>query len=303
MLLTRLILGTVFVVALVGLCWLDYHASRPGLYLLPLAVIVGLLGAGELLAMWRRRGDGAQPQPWAVYAGTLLTILAAGAPVWLPDHWQSAAAVGPAGCVAVGLATSFLLALISQMGRYEQPGPATTSLALTCLAVLYVGGLTSFLVLLRMLGVHSPADHARTGMLALASLIATVKLSDIGQYTAGRLFGAHKLAPKISPGKTWEGVLGGMLFALAGGGVTYWLAGTMAPQANLRFDLGLIVYSLALAAMGIVGDLGESMLKRDAGVKDSSTWLPGFGGVLDLLDSLLGAAPVAYLFWAFLWRP
>jgi phosphatidate cytidylyltransferase len=138
-------------------------------------------------------------------------------------------------------------------------------------------------------------------MLALVSMIAIVKSSDIGQYTAGRLFGKHKLAPMVSPGKTWEGVFGGVLFAL----VAAWLMMAYAAPAMLWdgwfLDVWigrLALYAVALVAAGLVGDLAESLLKRDAGVKDSSAWMPGFGGVLDLLDSLLGAAPVAYFFWA-----
>ena len=137
-------------------------------------------------------------------------------------------------------------------------------------------------------------------------MIAIVKMSDIGQYTAGRLFGKHKLAPTVSPGKTWEGVVGGVVFALRRG-----LADDdvrCAGDATGRWDVcGRLrlgdwrLFAVALVAAGIVGDLAESLLKRDAGVKDSSTWMPGFGGVLDLLDSLLGAAPVAYLFWAMGW--
>jgi phosphatidate cytidylyltransferase len=132
-------------------------------------------------------------------------------------------------------------------------------------------------------------------MLALVSLIATVKMSDTGQYWMGRMFGRHKLAPAVSPGKTWEGALGGVLFAIG----TAWLIFTWGDLALTVGDaIAITSFAAAVAVAGIVGDLAESMLKRDAGVKDSSTWMPGFGGVLDLLDSLLGAAPVAYLFWA-----
>jgi phosphatidate cytidylyltransferase len=118
------------------------------------------------------------------------------------------------------------------------------------------------------------------------------------------LIGKHKLAPSVSPGKTWEGAFGGVLFAL----LAAWLLVTYAAPAILgegaaeSFGLrSVALYAIALMASGLVGDLAESLLKRDAGVKDSSAWMPGFGGVLDLLDSLLLAAPVAYLFWAMGW--
>jgi phosphatidate cytidylyltransferase len=144
-------------------------------------------------------------------------------------------------------------------------------------------------------------------MLALVSLIAIVKMSDTGQYAIGRVLGRHKLAPLVSPGKTWEGVMGGALFAIVGAFLVFgWAApyimGTPNKSADFFADTGRVVrvaiYALLVAAAGILGDLAESLLKREAGIKDSSTWMPGFGGLLDLLDSLLVAAPVAYLLWA-----
>jgi phosphatidate cytidylyltransferase len=155
------------------------------------------------------------------------------------------------------------------------------------------------LVQLRVVGVNPASTNGSVGMLALVSMIAIVKMSDTGQYTFGRLFGRHKLAPQVSPGKTWEGAAGGVACAIATAWFIFtWAAPKMAPAANLNLRPQTIVsYAIVLAVAGILGDLSESMLKRDAGVKDSSTWLPGFGGVLDLLDSLLGAAPVAFFFW------
>jgi phosphatidate cytidylyltransferase len=147
----------------------------------------------------------------------------------------------------------------------------------------------------------------RFGMLALVSLIATVKMSDTGQYFVGRLIGRHKLAPLVSPGKTWEGAIGGFIFAIGTAWLIFaWAAPRMVdvPVTSMPLSatpiggIRITLFALAVAGAGLLGDLAESMLKRDAGVKDSSTWMPGFGGVLDLLDSLFGAAPVAYLFWA-----
>ncbi|MCI0491894.1 MAG: phosphatidate cytidylyltransferase, partial [Planctomycetes bacterium] len=261
MLAARLILGPLFVAALVGLCWLDFHAVRPGTYLLPLAMVLGLLGAGELLTMFRRRVTRAQPLAWVVYGGTLLTVLAAGAPAWLPADWHGGEAVGRLGWLAMGLVASLLLAMIGEMQRYEGPGQATENLALSCLAVLYVGGLTGFLVQLRLLGLDVPGNDAKFGMFVLAWLVLIVKLSDTGQYTAGRMFGVHKLAPGISPGKTWEGVLGGLLFAILGGFIAMWLGRRMGAGAGMSSTSqlsdgrvwSLLVYSLAVAAAGILG--------------------------------------------------
>jgi phosphatidate cytidylyltransferase len=289
----RFILGAIFIAALVGLCWLDYHAARPGVFLLPLAAALSLAGAGELLAMFRKRG--LDPAAWVVYCGTLVTVLMAGAPVYLPNSWSSAP-IGRLGWLAIGLAAGFAIAVVAALRRFESPGRSTIELAVSCLAILYVGGLMGFIVQLRILQVGPWGDDGKWGMLALVSLIATVKMSDTGQYAVGRLVGRHKLAPAVSPGKTWEGALGGVVFAIG----TAWLVLTRNSTSGITAAdaLAITLFAVAVAIAGMVGDLAESMLKRDAGVKDSSTWMPGFGGVLDLLDSLLGAAPVAYLFWA-----
>jgi phosphatidate cytidylyltransferase len=293
----RLILGTVIVAALVGLCVLDYRALPPGIYLLPLAIVASLLGAGELIAMFRKLVQ--TPLAWSIYVGTLITVLAAGAPGLLSGKY-STEATGQLGWLALGLAAALLVAIVGALIDYRSPGRATLQLALALFAILYAGGLMGFIMQLRLLGIRSPHE-GRLGMLALISLIATVKMSDTGQYTFGRLFGRHKLSPIVSPGKTWEGAIGGLLVAV----LTSWLVFTIVSRSMLGPDalqIGMpmiVLFGVAVASAGIVGDLAESLLKRDAGVKDSSTWMPGFGGVLDLLDSLLGAAPVAYAIWVF----
>jgi phosphatidate cytidylyltransferase len=300
MLVARLLLGTLFIAALVGLCWLDYRAVRPGVYLLPLAAVLAVLGAGELLAMFRERGN--EPRPLVVYGGVLLSVLAAGLTVLAPA-WASTTSVNSLGWLAVGLAAALLIAIVGELQHFTSSGTATTNLALTSFAILYAGGLMGFLVQLRLLGGPPSGSDGRWGMLALISLVATVKVSDIGQYTVGRLIGRHKLAPAVSPGKTWEGAVGGVVFAIVAAWVVFhW--GThliVATTGVTSSPVAIIAFAVAVAIAGMIGDLAESMLKRDAGVKDSSTWMPGFGGVLDLLDSLLGAAPVAYVYWALGW--
>jgi phosphatidate cytidylyltransferase len=144
---------------------------------------------------------------------------------------------------------------------------------------VYVGGPLGLLV----------AIHARSGWPVTLLLLATVVVSDSAQYYAGRSFGRHKLAPVVSPKKTVEGAIGGLLaaalfMALAGSQI---LGEALVPLA---------VLGLAMAAVGICGDLFESSLKRHAGLKDSSSLIPGHGGVLDRIDALLFAAPLFYLY-------
>jgi phosphatidate cytidylyltransferase len=294
----RLILGVLLAAALVAVCWLDSVVTRPGAFLLPVALMLGWMAVVELLEMLNQRGR--KPLAWTMYCGVLLAILAAGMPVL----WPAAVAAYPLaglGWLAIGLAAAFLLSLVGELSRYDGRWHSTINLGLSAFAILYVGGLMGFIVQLRLIDNGPTSRDGQFGMLALVSLIATVKMSDIGQYTVGRLMGRHKLAPLVSPGKTWEGAVGGLAFAvLAAWAVFKWGASALLEPTKFDVDpVFVVAFGLAVATAGILGDLAESMLKRDAGVKDSSTWLPGFGGVLDLLDSLLVAAPVAYLLWVF----
>jgi phosphatidate cytidylyltransferase len=296
----RLVFGVLFIAALVLWCWLDANVTRPGAFLLPLALMLSWLGTEELLAMLNKRGR--YPLPWVAYTGVLLTVLLSGLPIIWPGVAQLTS-IGVLGWVTIGLVTGFICALIGELSRYGGQWHSTLNVGLSMLIITYIGGLMAFIVQLRLLG----GDDARVGMLGLVSLIATVKMSDTGQYFVGRLIGRHKLAPVVSPGKTWEGAIGGLVFAIGTAWFIFsWAARRMvdvpleSPPLTVSVSDGarVVFFAVAVAATGLVGDLAESMLKRDAEVKDSSTWLPGFGGVLDLLDSLLLAAPVAYLFWA-----
>lgn len=145
--------------------------------------------------------------------------------------------------------------------------------------IFYLGFLSSFILALRV----------EYGTWALLMFISTIKSSDTGAYTIGRLFGKHKMAPKISPGKTWEGLAGAVLF-----GIIAALAFSVFCDIMPLFNG--IIFGGIFGLLGQMGDLAESMIKRDAGMKDSSSNIPGFGGVLDIIDSPLATAPAAYLF-------
>jgi len=282
----RLIFGTLIIALLSALCWADSHAVRAGIWLVPLALVLCVLATQEMLCLFRAAGR--QPIAWAAYVGTVLPVLGACAPiVWV--EYPADCPIGKLGWLAGGLVLGLLVAIVAEMGRYGQPGQTITNLAPVALTILYVGGLLGFLVQVRLL-----YDN-KEGLVALVSLIATVKLSDTGQYLFGTFFGKRKLAPALSPGKTWEGTVYGLAFAVIVGSFFLW--SWITKSGTGQGVLGVVLYCILVGAAGILGDLAESMLKRDAGVKDSSRWLLGLGGVLDLLDSLLFAAPVAYFCW------
>lgn len=133
----------------------------------------------------------------------------------------------------------------------------------------------------------------QAGGLSLIAIMATVWLADMAAYFFGRTFGRHKLAPGISPGKTWEGALGGGLAVIVYG---FTLAPRLPVILGENYALLFLVLVL-LTAISVIGDLFESLLKRQAGLKDSSTILPGHGGVLDRIDSLTSTLPLVALVW------
>jgi phosphatidate cytidylyltransferase len=282
-----LALGTLFVAALVGLCVWDAQFAAPGYVLFPIALLLGILAADELLGLCMARG--LSPAAWSVRAGTFLIVASNAVVVYWPlsgTSYPPDCPLGRLGWPLIALAAGLILAFVAEMVRYERPGRTIENLAFSVLAHVYVGVLLSFLVQLRLL------NQGWAGLLPLASLVAVVKAGDIGAYTVGRLFGRTKLAPVLSPGKTIEGLLGGLAFACAASYAVFWAMGPPLPTG-----WGWLAYGLVVGIAGVLGDLAESLLKRDAGRKDSSTWMPGFGGVLDVIDSILLAAPVAYLCW------
>jgi len=130
--------------------------------------------------------------------------------------------------------------------------------------------------------------------LLLTWLMLLVWGADIGAYFAGRAFGNRKLAPAVSPGKTWAGVYGGMTTSIL---VSVLIAGLYLPTYSVRGWVWLILLSMAVIAISVLGDLFESLLKRNRGIKDSSFLLPGHGGILDRIDSLCAATPMFVLLW------
>lgn len=288
----RLLLGTLIIAVLTGLCWLDARAAAPGVWLLPVAMIVAVLATKEVLDLLA--AGGMRPVSWVVHLVNLLLV----ASVWAMYGWQSPHFTAELSDIAFLLielqellAGILLFAIfIAEMCRYRKPGGAVANIAGGILAILYVGMMLRCAVSLRMVW----------GVGAMASWIIVVKMGDTGAYAVGCLIGRHKMAPLISPGKTIEGAIGALAFSCLGSWLTFrWLLPLATPESVPSGPWwGWLVFGLLVGAAGMIGDLAESLLKRDVGVKDSSTWLPGFGGVLDIIDSLLLSAPVAWFCWA-----
>lgn len=174
---------------------------------------------------------------------------------------------------------AFIFALRSGRG----PGPIS-DVAWTVLALLWVGGGGTAAVATLRLGTD--------GVLMLISVVFIIALNDIGAYFAGTNLGRRKLAPSISPGKSWEGAIGGFLVSIGAG----------AAFGGLLFDLSLwdgLALGVICGFLAPVGDLMESMAKREIGIKDSGRLLPGHGGFLDRLDAIVFCAPAAYLYLRF----
>ncbi len=182
------------------------------------------------------------------------------------------------------LAFSFLALLMNQYFCYGTSN-VLTNCGVSCFSIIYLGLFSGFCLAIRI----------DMGIWPFLMFVFVVKSADIGAYTAGKLFGKHKFSPKISPGKTWEGMAGAVVFAII-------VAVIFADTCSIMNRPLAIVFGLCFAFIGQLGDLAESMIKRDVQQKDSSKSVPGFGGILDIIDSPLVAAPFAYLFLMFFVR-
>lgn len=286
----RLILSPILIGALIGLFWLDARAGASAPILAGLALALALRCAWELVQLVRVR---LQPHVPVVAVGVLAVV----ASNWLFLLQSPAPHDAPAARLGIPMLVYGLVVLVlflSALIHYGAPGNAIETLGAELLTVTYAGLLISLTVQLRWI------DAPRLGYLPLASLIIATKCGDSAAYFTGRLLGKTKLCPLISPGKTRAGAVGAVIGAAAGSVAWFGWAGPWLFHVQPGPWYWTAAYGFVLGLLGLVGDLAESLIKRDVGRKDSAPLLPGFGGLLDLLDSILFCGPVAYLLWMIL---
>lgn len=292
----RLLISAILIPALAGVFWLDHRAGVTAPWLLGLAVVLAVRCGWELADLLAVRNIHPTKLLAALGAGV---IVAAAWPAHCPllsglEPFRSAGSLGTAGLAA---ALWVLVLLASAARRFEGPGWSMETLGADVLILAYCGLLLAATAQLRWIA------NGSWGYLALGSLVVSVKSGDIGAYTIGRLFGRTKMAPTLSPGKTWAGFVGALLGATAGTWLWLQFAGPAVTGAPVTISgFSAIAFGMVMGIVGLVGDLCESLIKRDVGRKDAAALFPGFGGLLDLLDSVLYAGPVAWLWWV-VWPP
>lgn len=286
----RLTLGPVMLIALFGVLWLDYAmesitartlgTSVRGIGITLLLLLILPLGTRELATLFA--AERVRPFRLIAVAGTALLTLHAFA-TQFAEFKPIAASTFATIIVGVMLTTALQRALV------KQTQDAIVHMAGTLLAVMYLGGLAWFLIALRVKSGFTLTNDPFIGTTAhVVMILLCVKFTDIGAFFTGRSLGRHKLIPWLSPGKTWEGLIGGLF--------TAGLVGAVCARYIVELDWWKgAIFGVLIGGVGQLGDLLESMIKRDAEVKDSGTLIPGFGGVLDVIDSPLLAAPFAYL--------
>jgi len=217
-------------------------------------------------------------------------ILGKGVNAWDRHPWQ---------WIVSTFAAIVVAAFLVEIGTFQVPGESVKRIALVIFVVAYLGLLPSFLAQLRWLPEPANANEERSGARATVALAMTIfvpKCCDVGAYFTGRWLGRHALAPVLSPKKTWEGAAGGLAAAVAAALVFVLVSGLPLLQGGL---LVAAAFGLSVGTAAMLGDLAESLIKRDCQRKDASQVVPGFGGVLDVVDSIVFAAPVAYCWFRF----
>jgi phosphatidate cytidylyltransferase len=247
--------------------------------------VAAALGARELYGF--ARAQGIEPLGRTGMIGAALTPLAVGVTLFAPGEAANLIRGGYLFLVYV------FVVLVAALARRGPAGRPLTAVAVTLFGVVYAGWLLSFALDLRHPLPGLFAQDARVGMALLFYPLVLTWIGDTLAMAGGMSFGGPKLAPLVSPSKTWSGGISGFLGTMA---VSVIYAATVFPRAGVAVSLAeALVFGAVISIAGQVGDVAESLFKREVGVKDSSALLPGHGGILDRLDSLYFVMPVTAL--------
>lgn len=300
----RLLMSVLLIPATIGLFVWDHHLgpSAPVLFVIVMAIATRCVW--ELVTLFRTAG--LQPNLGVTTSCVAVLLIAAWWP-HLPIEFAFQETIittisepgRPAFFQVFGLISALLLA--HAVFRYplassrQGLGGDVATMSVELLIVTYIGLLLAITCQLRWLG--KPV----MGYFSLGAVVIATKMGDVGAYTFGRLIGGPKMTPRLSPGKTWSGGVGHLV--TAGLSSMLWLV-WLGPEVSAHWSawnpVSAFVFGVLVGFAGLIGDLVESLIKRDVGVKDAPTLLPGFGGLLDLMDSLLLAGPVACGLWPLL---
>lgn len=297
----RLISAAVIISSMLLLLYFDYSLGRPeslgrpGLLLCGLAVILAAMAASELVLMFDNVA--CRLNHHVVVLATVAMTCTAFAPVLWRDQPFNCP-LGHFGWAIAGIVLAIVLAFIHQMRTFNpSPSPANgeiiDQLGRSALIFIYLSMLFAFLVPHRLL-----QDNNALGLVSIVTLITSTKLADSFAYFIGKRFGTVKLAPKLSPGKTVQGALGAFIGGCVGTAIVIYIVAPVILSTEVNKPWWwFLAYGILVTSAGMVGDLAESLVKRDTQTKDSSSWLPGLGGILDIMDSLVFAAPVSFFLW------
>jgi phosphatidate cytidylyltransferase len=250
--------------AVIGIPLLVLFIELGGIFFTLLVLLFVILSLREFFNLLDKKGFEGYRTP-ALFLGALLVLTC---------HF------GGLYILIFSLLLSFFLLFFIYEWRAKISG-SIINLSFTFFGIFYLAFLLGHAVLLR--------ESDRDGKFFLYFSIAVTMLNDTGAYFTGKYFGKHKLAPSISPSKTIEGVFGGFLFGIP--------SGLLINYFFRNYEIWeIFTLSFLICLLAVIGDLAESLLKRDAGVKDSGSFFPGHGGVLDRIDSLLFTIPATYYF-------
>jgi phosphatidate cytidylyltransferase len=295
----RFVTAAILVSVLLACLGLDFAFPMfgvSGLWLVPLLLFFTFGTSLEFAKLLR--GSGRLVVPSLAVTGALATASCAALPLFWPlfgMQYPADCPVGRLGWIGIGAIVGVGLSLAVEMRAYGTAPPGGIErVASAALATSYVGIPMAFFAAIRNLGVE-----ANWGLCAIVTFIAVTKSADTGAFFVGRSFGKHKMVPLLSPGKTWEGAVGGVLLSIAVSYVCiHFLFPALCERAVEAPWWGAPTLGFFCAVAGMYGDLAESYMKRDSGVKDSGGLLPGMGGVWDVTDSLIGASIPAFLCFA-----